>query len=100
MTDAAKEFTVDGFNKRFIEIQKLNPGCAAYLVDIGNNLGSSYSIWTFHIYSKCQCTVLIGKRQDLSIGPAHISKAVVITLWTPTLRSRGMLSLKRREKTL
>ncbi|CAA7052370.1 unnamed protein product [Microthlaspi erraticum] len=35
MSDAARQFNVEGFNKKFIEIQKLNPGCAAYLVDIG-----------------------------------------------------------------
>ncbi|CAA7034367.1 unnamed protein product [Microthlaspi erraticum] len=30
----ARAFTIPEFNKKFLEIQKLNPGCAAYLVDI------------------------------------------------------------------
>ena len=35
MSAAARAFTVQEFNKKFIEIQKINPTCAAYLVDIG-----------------------------------------------------------------
>lgn len=35
MGAAARAFTISEFNKRFIEIQKVHPGCAAYLVDIG-----------------------------------------------------------------
>ncbi|KAL0836190.1 hypothetical protein Bca101_088079 [Brassica carinata] len=33
--DAARAYTVQGFNKVFITIQRVSPGCAAYLVDIG-----------------------------------------------------------------
>ncbi|CAN6923905.1 unnamed protein product [Brassica oleracea] len=32
---AARAYTVEGFNKVFITIQCVSPGCAAYLVDIG-----------------------------------------------------------------
>ncbi|KAL0729847.1 hypothetical protein Bca4012_025940 [Brassica carinata] len=35
MSSAARAFTVTEFNKKFIEIQKISPNCAAYLVDIG-----------------------------------------------------------------
>uniref|UniRef100_A0A0D3BMN8 SWIM-type domain-containing protein n=1 Tax=Brassica oleracea var. oleracea TaxID=109376 RepID=A0A0D3BMN8_BRAOL len=35
MSAAARAFTVTEFNKKFIEIQKISPNCAAYLVDIG-----------------------------------------------------------------
>ncbi|KAH0911281.1 hypothetical protein HID58_034602 [Brassica napus] len=34
MSAAARAFTVTEFNKKFIEIQKISPNCAAYLVDI------------------------------------------------------------------
>ncbi|KAL0825439.1 hypothetical protein Bca101_049116 [Brassica carinata] len=34
MSAAARAFTVAEFNQKFIEIQKINPACAAYLVDI------------------------------------------------------------------
>ncbi|KAG5415378.1 hypothetical protein IGI04_002945 [Brassica rapa subsp. trilocularis] len=34
MSAAARAFTVIEFNKKFIEIQKISPNCAAYLVDI------------------------------------------------------------------
>ncbi|CAN7077219.1 unnamed protein product [Brassica oleracea var. botrytis] len=37
MSAAARAFTVTEFNKKFIEIQKISPNCAAYLVDIGND---------------------------------------------------------------
>ncbi|CAN7017217.1 unnamed protein product [Brassica rapa subsp. trilocularis] len=35
MSAAAQAFTLTKFNQKFIEIQKINPQCAAYLVDIG-----------------------------------------------------------------
>lgn len=35
MSDAARAFTINEFNRIFLDIQCLNPGCAAYLVDIG-----------------------------------------------------------------
>ncbi|KAL0730769.1 hypothetical protein Bca4012_026863 [Brassica carinata] len=35
MSAAAKAFTLTEFNKKFIEIQKFSPACAAYLVDLG-----------------------------------------------------------------
>ncbi|CAA7040434.1 unnamed protein product [Microthlaspi erraticum] len=35
MSAAARAFTVSEFNKAFLHIQRLNPGCAAYLLDIG-----------------------------------------------------------------
>ncbi|RID45340.1 hypothetical protein BRARA_I02079 [Brassica rapa] len=35
MSAAARAFTVTEFNKKFIEIQKISPNCAAYVVDIG-----------------------------------------------------------------
>lgn len=35
MSAAARAFTVTEFNQKFIEIQKINPACAKYLVDIG-----------------------------------------------------------------
>ncbi|RID79520.1 hypothetical protein BRARA_A02253, partial [Brassica rapa] len=31
----ARAYTVEGFNKIFLAIQRVSPGCAAYLVDIG-----------------------------------------------------------------
>ncbi|CAN6851335.1 unnamed protein product [Brassica oleracea var. botrytis] len=37
MSAPARAFTVTEFNKKFIEIQKISPNCAAYLVDIGND---------------------------------------------------------------
>ncbi|CAN7021967.1 unnamed protein product [Brassica rapa subsp. trilocularis] len=37
MFAAARAFTVTEFNKKFIEIQKISPNCAAYLVDIGDD---------------------------------------------------------------
>ncbi|CAG7865429.1 unnamed protein product [Brassica rapa] len=37
MSAAARAFTVTEFNKKFIEIQKISPNCAAYLVDIGDD---------------------------------------------------------------
>ncbi|CAF2070065.1 unnamed protein product [Brassica napus] len=37
MSAAARAFTVTECNKKFIEIQKISPNCAAYLVDIGND---------------------------------------------------------------
>ncbi|XP_010513205.1 PREDICTED: uncharacterized protein LOC104789165 [Camelina sativa] len=37
MFAAARAFVVDDFNKKFLEIQRVNPGCAAYLVDIGKS---------------------------------------------------------------
>ncbi|CAE5959871.1 unnamed protein product [Arabidopsis arenosa] len=40
MSAAARAYVVDDFNKNFLQIQKLSPGCAAYLVDIG------FSHWT------------------------------------------------------
>ncbi|XP_010513649.1 PREDICTED: uncharacterized protein LOC104789687 [Camelina sativa] len=42
---AARAYHVDEFNKKFLEIQRVNPGCAAYLVDIG------FSHWT-RVHSK------------------------------------------------
>ncbi|CAN6868281.1 unnamed protein product [Brassica oleracea] len=35
MSAATRAFTVTEFNQKFIEIQKINPTCYAYLVDIG-----------------------------------------------------------------
>lgn len=35
MSAAARAFTITEFNQKFIEIQKIHPACAAYLVDIG-----------------------------------------------------------------
>ena len=35
MSAAALAFKVTEFNQKFIEIQKINPACAAYLVDTG-----------------------------------------------------------------
>ncbi|CAA7044462.1 unnamed protein product [Microthlaspi erraticum] len=35
MSAAARCFTVSEFNRIFLQIQRLNPGCAAYLLDIG-----------------------------------------------------------------
>lgn len=35
MAAAARAFTVEGFNKKFLDIQRVSPECAAYLVDIG-----------------------------------------------------------------
>ncbi|XP_019097384.1 PREDICTED: uncharacterized protein LOC109131166 [Camelina sativa] len=35
MSSAARAFVIEDFNKKFLEIQRVNPGCAAYLVDIG-----------------------------------------------------------------
>ena len=35
MSQAAQAFHVTDFNRIFLKIQKLNPGCAAYLVDLG-----------------------------------------------------------------
>lgn len=49
MSDAAKEFTVEGFNKKFIEIQKLNPRCAMYLVDMGKHFLCLYTIQLLYI---------------------------------------------------
>ncbi|CAN7127014.1 unnamed protein product [Brassica rapa subsp. narinosa] len=43
MSAAARAFTVTDFNKKFIEIQKISPNCAAYLVDIG------FDKWTRYI---------------------------------------------------
>ncbi|CAN7090986.1 unnamed protein product [Brassica rapa subsp. narinosa] len=43
MSAAARAFTVTEFNKKFIEIQKISPNCAAYLVDIG------FDQWTRYI---------------------------------------------------
>ncbi|CAN7135110.1 unnamed protein product [Brassica rapa subsp. narinosa] len=43
MSAAARAFTVTEFNKKFIEIQKISPNCAAYLVDIG------FDKWTRYI---------------------------------------------------
>ncbi|XP_010424291.1 PREDICTED: uncharacterized protein LOC104709360 [Camelina sativa] len=40
MSAAARAFVLDDFNKKFLEIQRVNPGCAAYLVDVG------FSHWT------------------------------------------------------
>ncbi|XP_013589201.1 PREDICTED: uncharacterized protein LOC106297521 [Brassica oleracea var. oleracea] len=37
MSAAARAFTVTEFNQKFIETQKINPACAAYLVDIGSD---------------------------------------------------------------
>lgn len=37
MGTAARAYTVEGFNKVFIAIQRLSPGCAGYLVDIGKH---------------------------------------------------------------
>lgn len=37
MSADARAFTVTEFNKKFIEIQKISPNFAAYLVDIGND---------------------------------------------------------------
>lgn len=34
MGAAARAYTVEGFNKMFIAIQRVSPGCATYLVDI------------------------------------------------------------------
>ncbi|XP_010445890.1 PREDICTED: uncharacterized protein LOC104728630 [Camelina sativa] len=36
----ARAFVLDGFNKKFLEIQRINPSCATYLVDVG------FSHWT------------------------------------------------------
>lgn len=41
---AARAFTVAEFNKQFLEIQRINPGCAAYLVDIGEILANMYCV--------------------------------------------------------
>lgn len=35
MSAAARAFTITEFNQKFIEIQKVNPACAEYLVDLG-----------------------------------------------------------------
>ncbi|XP_056856452.1 uncharacterized protein LOC130510869 [Raphanus sativus] len=35
MSAAARAYTVEGFNKKFLDIQRASPGCAGYLVDIG-----------------------------------------------------------------
>jgi len=35
MSEAAQAFHVTDFNWIFLKIQKLNPGCVAYLVDLG-----------------------------------------------------------------
>lgn len=35
MGAAARAYTVEGFNKFFLAMQHVSPGCAAYLVDIG-----------------------------------------------------------------
>ncbi|KAL0885879.1 hypothetical protein Bca101_009862 [Brassica carinata] len=40
MSAAARAFTINEFNKKFIEIQKISPACAAYLVDLG------FEYWT------------------------------------------------------
>ncbi|CAD5316262.1 unnamed protein product [Arabidopsis thaliana] len=45
MSEAAQAFHVTDFNRIFLKIQKLNPGCAAYLVDLG------FSEWT-RVHSK------------------------------------------------
>ncbi|CAD5313788.1 unnamed protein product [Arabidopsis thaliana] len=45
MSEAAQAFHVTDFNRIFLKIQKLNPRCAAYLVDLG------FSEWT-RVHSK------------------------------------------------
>ncbi|KFK43414.1 hypothetical protein AALP_AA1G122800 [Arabis alpina] len=39
LSRAAKAYTLTEFNKEFLEIQRISPGCAAYLVDIAANIG-------------------------------------------------------------
>ena len=43
MSAAARTFTVTEFNQKFIEIQKINHACVAYLVDIGMSTKLEYS---------------------------------------------------------
>ena len=43
MSAAARTFTVTEFNQKFIEIEKINHACVAYLVDIGMSTKLEYS---------------------------------------------------------
>lgn len=46
---AARAFTVTEFNRLFLQIQKINPACAAYLVDIGIDIVLTNKDFLCHI---------------------------------------------------
>lgn len=46
---AARAFTISEFNKLFLKIQRINPGCATYLVDIGEE-GNSIFHKIYYVY--------------------------------------------------